>query len=248
MFRLALLLCAAAGVAWLPATAVAPVRAADETSAAILSNNITIEGTGAISVPADTMVLEFTIGTTADSAAAASSALSAARTNFTNAVLGVTGNRGQIEFAAPQVSRRLDSAGQTRLFDATQTATLVLTSFPTDRQPMNNYIASIAAAATGGMAVPAGLEGPVATFQVSQPRALEEQLTKAAVADARRRANVVAAALGRQVTEVRSGYFPASITYNGNTIPLASVPTPALSADLNITITYTVQVAFGLGM
>jgi uncharacterized protein YggE len=191
----------------------APAALADATTPSTLS----VDGSGLALVTPDVATLSLSV---ARSAATSRSALSAAnrRTNLVVAALRAAGvSAAAVQTNSIDVARGSVRVGPRKRRVTRFTATESLTARITDIRSVGRVLdAAIGAGADS-------IDGP--SFSFSDPSAGKVQATRAALADARRRADDAAAALGYRVTGVQSVDLdpqPTPITTAGGT---GSAPT-----------------------
>ncbi|MHC4715107.1 MAG: SIMPL domain-containing protein [Planctomycetota bacterium] len=144
----------------------------------LLTNAVTIEGNASIEVTADTCVMEFVVFKCASEAGEAIVALKGARKGLETAVRTVIGASGRIEAGPPRISRKRRE--KERYFEARQTITARITSFPKGAVEFNEFVGKIAAGVAATGVVPDDLEYPAVTFEITRPGALEERFASMA--------------------------------------------------------------------
>ncbi len=210
----------------------------------LLTNAVTIEGNASLEVTADTCVMEFVVSTSPPKAGDAAAALKNARKSLETAVRTVIGASGKIEAGPPRISRKRRE--KERYFEARQTVTARITSFPKDDVEFNEFVARIAAGVAETGVVPDDLEYPRVTFEITRPGVFEERLASMAVADAAKRAETASKALKRALRLVRAGHFRGGVTAEGSFARFSNLPDPVTSDEMAAVITYTVLVVYDL--
>lgn len=205
---------------------------------------VTIEGAAALEITADTCNTVYVIAKTAPTAEGALERLKAARKMFESAVRTIIGANGDIEFAPPRIARHRRE--KRTVFEALQTATLSFTDFPKREDDLNEHLGKITAAVVVSGVTGEGFAEPDVSFEITNPRALEQRLAAMAIEDAEKRAKVISKLLNRNFGRVLSGSFPAGVTAEGAFFPFTDAATPVVTGKLKTTLTYTVKLAFEL--
>ena len=176
---------------------------------------VAAEGTSAWSVRAETVRLEFVVGSRANSAEAAIAGLKQARDRFSAAVASSLGTTPEIQFGHVRATRPARGGEASGFCYATQTAVFRLGDLPKDDGNVDLYLQKLTAAVYDSGAAASDVEGPVLVYEAVLSGEVRDKLLSDAAADAKRRARAFAKALGKGEEEAGGGYWPKAVSVNG---------------------------------
>jgi len=225
--------------------AVAPMAPVDSNST-LITNAIAVEGVASTEIPADACKLTYAITTHRRTSAEAMAALKLARDAFLRTIHAASGNDTGADFGVIAITRSTGRSERDQIFEASQTADVMLAGLPADHESVDRIIMQVTTALLDCFSGPDVLTGPAVTFQVTRLSSIEPRLVQMASDDAQRRAEATAKVLGKRINRARAAFFPGRVTIDG--IPRAFTEGPvSIDGDKpSVIVTYTVKVAYAI--